>query len=75
MINMTYIFYKFNQLKSLPDISVWDMSKVRDISYMFGNCRALKSLPEISKWNLRTKIFYVFQGCKETLNIPKNLKT
>ncbi len=73
--DMTYMFYKCKSLKSLPDISVWDTSKVRDMFYMFGNCRALESLPDISKWNLTTKMFCVFQGCKETLNIPKNFKT
>ena len=36
---------------SLPDISQWDTSQVKDMSYMFYECSLLKSLPDISKWD------------------------
>ena len=38
-------------LKSLPDISKWNISNIIDMNFIFGNCSSLLSLPDISKWN------------------------
>ena len=40
-----------SSLKSLPDFSRWDISKVIDMSNLFNGCSSLKYLPDISKWN------------------------
>ena len=39
-------------LKSLPDISKWNINNVKDIGTIFGCCYDLSSLPDISKWNI-----------------------
>ena len=49
---MSYMFSNCIILSSLPDISVWDTSKVTDMNNMFNKCQALSSLPDISKWNI-----------------------
>ena len=38
----------YSSLKSLPDISKWNIYKVTDMSYMFYECSSLSSLPDIS---------------------------
>ena len=40
--NMTYMFYKCDELKSDGDLSKWDVSNVTDISCMFYKCDELK---------------------------------
>ncbi len=45
------MFSKCNSLISLPDISKWNINKVRYMSYIFSECYSLGSLPDISKWN------------------------
>ena len=45
------MFYECKALISLPDISKWNTSNVRDMSYMFYECTSLISLPDISKWD------------------------
>jgi len=42
-------FYNFSSLISLPDISKWNTSNVKDMSYMFCLCSSLISLTDISK--------------------------
>ena len=44
---MSYLFYFCKSLKSFPDISKWDTSKVTDMSSIFHGCDSLKSLPDI----------------------------
>ena len=43
-------------LKSLPDISKWDIKKVTNIGDMFDRCKALESLPDISDWDTKNVI-------------------
>ena len=71
---MSYMFYKCKSLKSLPDISNWNTSKVISMYYMFGKCISLNNLPDLSNWKINKKMNCVFQGCKDSLNIPINLK-
>ena len=60
--------------KKLPDISIWNISNVLDLSNFFLNCESLESLPDISKWKVNSfaKMDNMFTFCKETLNIPPN---
>ena len=36
------MFYECHSLVSVPDISEWNLEKVRDISKMFYGCKSLK---------------------------------
>ena len=38
-------------MKSLPDISNWNISNVSNISDLFRKCSSLMKLPDISKWD------------------------
>ena len=44
-----------SSLSSLPDISKWNTSNIRDINYMFYKCSSLSSSPDMSKWNINFK--------------------
>ena len=72
--DMTYMFHNCKSLKNLPDISAWNISNVRDMLYMFGNCSSLEVLPDLDKWEPAKKVYCLFPGCKETLNIPLKFK-
>ena len=72
--DMSNMFYRCKSLKLLPDLSKWNTKKLRDISDMFGKCCSLERVPDISKWNYSTKMGWPFDGCKETLDIPKNFR-
>ena len=48
--NMSYMFFKCEDLISFPEISNWDTNYVTDMSYMFCYL-PLTSLPNISNWN------------------------
>ena len=48
---MRSIFYGYSNLKSLPDISKWNINNAIDMKCMFYECILLESLPDISKWN------------------------
>ena len=71
-INMRNLFSFCYSLKSLPDISKWNTSKVNNISHLFSNCKSLKSLPDISKWDTSNvkdmrKMFY---NCISIITLP-----
>ena len=70
--NMSYMFYNFESLTSLPDISKWDTSNVTNMSYMFCYCKNLFSLPDISKWNTNkvTNMSHMFSGCESLTTLP-----
>ena len=36
----------------MPDISKWDISKVKTMNNIFCNCESLTSLPDLFKWNI-----------------------
>ena len=46
------MFYGCSLLKSLPDISKWNIINAINISYLFYDCSSLKYLPDISKWDI-----------------------
>ena len=48
-LNISGFFQSCSSLKSIPDISKWNIINVRDISIMFNGCSSLSSFPDISK--------------------------
>ena len=52
-------------LKSVGDISNWNVSKVTDMWGMFYHCKKLKSVGDISKWDVSNVIHstYMFEKC------------
>ena len=69
--NMTYMFYKCDELKSVGDLSKWDVSNVTDMSGMFYKCDELESIGDISKWDVSNvkSMRGMFYGCKELKSI------
>jgi len=59
-------------LSSLPDISKWNTSNVKDMSEMFLGCESLKSLPDISNWNTSnvTNMSSMFGCCGSLTSLP-----
>ena len=59
-------------LKSMPDISNWNTSNVRDMRRLFNKCNSLKSLPNISKWDTSnvTNMAGIFQFCNSLISLP-----
>ena len=75
MDNITDIASMFSNcytLCSLPDISSWNTSKVKNMSNLFSNCYILSSLPDISKWNTSsvTDMSNMFYYCKALSSLP-----
>ena len=70
--DLSYIPYEFSSLKSLPDISKWNINNVNNMSYMFYGCSSLNSLPNISNWNTTnvTDMSGMFDGCSSLKQIP-----
>ena len=66
------MFYCCKSLNSLPDISKWDTSNVKDMSNMFSGCYSLDSLPDISKWNTSNveDMSGMFDGCESLKSLP-----
>ena len=66
------LFENCLSLKSLPDISNWNIKYVINISRLFYNCSSLISLPCISIW----KTFHVediselFYNCSSLISVP-----
>ena len=46
------MFHNCKQLKSIGDISYWDVSNVKGMSVMFSNCEQLKSVGDLSNWDV-----------------------
>ena len=72
LTNMSYMFYACSSLISLPDISKWDTSNVKDMHSLFYKCISLKSLPNISNWNTKnvTDMSYMLDGCFCLISLP-----
>ena len=49
---MISVLYKCSSLASLPEISKWNVKKVKNMSFLFYECTDLKYLPDISKLNV-----------------------
>jgi surface protein len=63
--DMSFLFYGCELLKSLPDLSKWDLSNAVNIESIFTECKLLESLPDISNWNTKnvTNINQLFTDC------------
>ena len=59
-------------LRSLPDISKWNTSNVKNIEGIFNGCSSLTSLPDISKWNTCNveSMNNMFCDCKSLKSVP-----
>ena len=70
--DMSYMFYGCRSLKSLPNISLWNTSKVINMNYMFYDCKSLVYLPDLSIWNIKnvSDMSYMFYGCNSLLSLP-----
>ena len=69
---MEGMFNKCSSLISLPDISKWNISKLRNISFMFYECNSLISFPDVSIWNnhSRLTVFNMFYKCNSLISPP-----
>ena len=84
LIDISFMFYGCNSLISIPDISKWNTSNVKNMSYMFYGCKSLLSIPDLSKWDISNVKYMdnMFEGCdsliSSKIDIPsafiKNLK-
>ena len=61
---MCRIFSNCYSLKSLPDISKWNISQNKKVVDMFYYCKLLVSLPDISKWDM-SKVKYINTDIKD----------
>ena len=70
--NISYLFYRCNSLISLPDISKWDISNVKNMEGLFGFCSSLKSMPDISEWNTSNveNMNNMFYECNSLISLP-----
>ena len=70
--DMSYMFYKCNNLISVPNISQMNTSKLIIMSSLFVGCELLESLPDFSNWNIEncTDIRGMFYNCKNLSKIP-----
>ena len=70
--DMNFMFYGCSSLKSLPDLSKWDIKNVTNMYFMFDGCSSLKSIPDISKWNTKnvTDMESMFRGCSSLISLP-----
>ena len=72
IIDASYMFADCEMLKSLSNISKWNVDKITNMSYMFFNCESLEFLPDISKWNINkvTNMSHMFSNCQALKNLP-----
>ena len=54
--DMGYMFYKIRGLKSLPNISKIDTSKITNKRSTFEVCLSLETLPNMERWNVENVI-------------------
>ena len=58
------------ELESIPDISNWNTSNVKNMNSMFLSCESLESIPDIFKWNTMNvkDMNSIFVGCYSILS-------
>ena len=72
---MSHMFANDFALNSIPDISKWNVLKVKDMEHMFTHCGIIE-FPDISKWDMSNieNMSYMFSYCinlKEVPNLPE----
>ena len=72
IIDGSYMFSGCVSLFSLPDISKWDLTKVKNIRGMFFYCPSLTYIDDISKWNTSNiqDLCGVFDNCSSLKSLP-----
>ena len=72
IINMRRLFYEYNSLESIPDISDFDTTYVVNINGLFCGCCSIEYLPDISNWNTKnvTDMNRLFYGCNSLKSLP-----
>ena len=70
--DMGYMFYKILGLKSLPNISKIDTSKITNMRSMFEGCLNLETLPNLERWNVEnvTSMRGMFYYCEKLKSLP-----
>ena len=70
--DMSYLFFKCTNIKSLIDGDKWDTSKVKYINNLFDKCSSLEILSGISKWNIEnvTNMSGLFKKCSRLKYYP-----
>ena len=65
------MFWRCAQLKSVGDLSNWDVSNVKYMGSMFYECEELTSVGDLSKWNiLNVEDMYTMFYDSGITNIP-----
>ena len=78
---MNFVFFGYSSLLELPDISLWNISKLTSYSFLFYEylslifnlsnffyeCSSLISLPDISKCNANNTIHF---NCPSLISLP-----
>ena len=68
---MINIFDKCKNLKSVGDLSDWDVSNVEYMNNMFYGCEQLKSVGDLSDWDVsKVKNMYTMFYDSGITNIP-----
>ena len=61
IIQMDYIFYGCYSLILIPNISVWDTSKIYQMKNIFGNCiNCVKISPKFNKYEFIGMVICIF---------------
>ena len=70
--DISMMFYKCINLKSILFFSDYNTKKIKDISGMFLECTSLSSLPDISNWNIKklNNLSSLFYNCSSINNLP-----
>ena len=70
--DMGYMFYKIRGLKSLPNISKIDTSKITNMRSMFEECLSLETLPNMERWNVEkvNSMRGMFYYCEKLKSLP-----
>ncbi len=63
--NSNTLFYKFNVLSNISDLSFFNTSKVTSMYIMFSGCSNLRNLSGLANWNLSsvTNMNDIFSNC------------
>lgn len=70
--DISYLFSECERLRTIPNLSNWDVSNVTNMSYLFNKCTNLKYIPVIDKWEVKKveKINKLFSDCENLISIP-----
>ena len=70
--NLIGLFAGCSSLKTIPDISNWNLKKTNNLALLFYGCSSLISLPDISKWNTKNilNLNSIFENCSLLTYIP-----